>query len=493
MDQTASMIKAENKRLMQERDALRVDFEECSSELYKRMPANQITDSSIQKEFARLRLSIDVFVFEVMKDEVADDALFKLCQKEQKSQKQKTGRLRTPLSKIIQHADISAWGPYECSNLYILSVIIQWILDEFIFGKSYPVGITDEQIQVIEEVEEGMDKSMIHASQTESELVAPINLISLSNREVAEQSKIDIWRSETLTALTTLREYDIRLESASRRICNDLNGLLSPWLLEAGPFAKIEGSFRQEILDPAIKLHQDLSSSSYRYDTSLIPVNGRLSPKQMLEEWELKNADTWQTPRSENRIGKALYCLHPPIYRLRSGGRPPIAIAKAVMVVASPGKGKSLNPQGNKGSPQRATTAPSAAMGSSIATSHTISPLKQESPARKLADSPSVSTGKDSPTASRSTQHSSNQKKTLNGKNDLPRDSKGTSKASAAKVAARQPSRRESRDTSKDASSPRSSASESSQPPLDPSTPGPSKPSAKRRSSKTWNPLRIPR
>ena len=35
-------------------------------------------------------------------------------------------------------------------------MIIQWILDEYIFGKSYPMGITDEHIRVLEEVEEGM-------------------------------------------------------------------------------------------------------------------------------------------------------------------------------------------------------------------------------------------------------------------------------------------------------------------------------------------------
>lgn len=274
-----------------------------------------------------------------------------------------------------------------------------------------------------------------------------------------------------MTALTVLPGNDTLLERASRSICNDLSDFLSPWLLEAGPFAKVEESFRREILDPAIRLHQDLRSSCYRYDTKLITDIGRLSPKQMLEEWELKDADTWLKPRGENAVGKALYCLHPPILRLRDQG-PPIVLVKAVMVVASPERERISNPQGIKGKVQRGTTAPPATTGSSTATSQTMSP--------------------------RSTQHSSNQKKTStrqsSGGSKRDQDVRpsnrghrmeGTSKGSVPKVAPHQPSKRDSRDTSKDESSSRNSASKFSQPPLDPSSPGPSKPSAKHRSSKT--------
>lgn len=153
------MLKAENTRLMQERDALIVDLQERDAELWKRMPPNQISEPSIKEAFKQIRSSIDGFVFDIMRDEVADDALLLLCQKEQRSQKQQTGKLRISLSEFIRNADLSAWGPYECSNLYILSVIIQWIIDEFIFSESYPMGITNEQIQVMEEVEEGMRKT----------------------------------------------------------------------------------------------------------------------------------------------------------------------------------------------------------------------------------------------------------------------------------------------------------------------------------------------
>ena len=168
MDQKVSMLTAENTRLIQERESLIADLEECKSELFKRMPPSQISDDSIQKAYRRIHQSIDSFVFDIMSDEVVDDALYILCQKEQRLQKQKTRKTRNSLSKYISSAEISAWGPYECSNLYILSVIIQWILDEFIFGESYPIGVPEEQIRTIEEVAKGIGKSMWRASEAGS-------------------------------------------------------------------------------------------------------------------------------------------------------------------------------------------------------------------------------------------------------------------------------------------------------------------------------------
>ena len=60
--------------------------------------------------------------------------------------------------------DIRAWGPYECSNFYILSVLIQWILDEYAFKCKYPMGTTKEQRATLKEVEKGL----CHASQMQS-------------------------------------------------------------------------------------------------------------------------------------------------------------------------------------------------------------------------------------------------------------------------------------------------------------------------------------
>ena len=73
-----TMLKAENARLTQQRENLILDLEECKSDLFKRMPPNQISDESIRKALERIRGSIDEFVFDTMGD-VADDALYSFC------------------------------------------------------------------------------------------------------------------------------------------------------------------------------------------------------------------------------------------------------------------------------------------------------------------------------------------------------------------------------------------------------------------------------
>lgn len=350
----------------------------------------------------------------------------------------------------------------------------------------------------------------------------------LSDRDVAGQERINVWRSETLTALTALGENETRLEGASKNISYDLNRFLSPYLLKAGPFDKVKSRFKRDILDPAIKLHQDIRSSSHQYEMKRITVFDRLSPKEMLGEWELKDADVWQKPRGEKEVGKALYCLHPSISRLRTMGKPPIVIAKPVIVVTSPERERNSNPYGNKDSLLSGTTAPPASIDSSLATSQIISSFDRE---------PSILTDSDSTNNSRSTKDVFNQRRAStnpttkkqeylpvaplrrgsvplersDGKHDLPRDSRfdleeerqssgrlkvdqdnrpyrrghsipGTLNSFPSQAAAHHSLRRVRKDTSGDKSSRRGSGDENSQPPISPSTPVASPPSDKSRS-----------
>ena len=157
------MLKAENTRLMQERENLIVDLEECKSDLFRRMPRNQVSDEAIGKALERIRGSIDDFVFDTVGD-VGDNVLYKFCQGKQQKRQQKSQTPRNFLDNLIMMQDIRAWGPYDCSNFYILSAIIQWVLDEYVFQSKYPMGITEEQKATLEEVEKGM----WHASRMQS-------------------------------------------------------------------------------------------------------------------------------------------------------------------------------------------------------------------------------------------------------------------------------------------------------------------------------------
>ena len=382
MEEEITILAEENARLLQERKYLIADLEECKTELFRRMPPTQISDSSIKTVFEQIHRSIDSFVYDVMRDVVDDDALHSYCLDLQRRPKRKRRRSRNPFHEYVRKADISTWGLYSCSNMYILSVVIQFILDEFVFKKPYPIGITDAQLLVLKEVE----KAMLHTGQAPGQAGAHVSMDQQSNRDGPGQERIDLWRSETLTALTALRENGANLEKDTRKICSNLGVFFSPWLLGAGPFAKVEERFRQEILDPAIRLHQDLKSSSYRYeyDTIASAVFDELSPRHLFDRCDLIDADSWLKPRSEKDVGRALYNLHPSIVRFRGRGKTPIVITKPVIVVSSPNRERSWNQHGRIKSLMDGTNLVPVAVESSYAKIQTLS--LQTSAEVKVAD-----------------------------------------------------------------------------------------------------------
>ena len=206
------------------------------------------------------------------------------------------------------------------------------------------------------------------------------------------QLSIDRWRSETLTALIARRESDLCLADASNDIISKVRRILSDWMLDAGSSVKLESRFQRDILDPAIRLHQNLSSSSHKYTMEPIQVLKELSPGQMLNEWVLKDADEWRQVKKENRVGKALYCLHPPLLRHRPNGGAPIVIMKPVIVVVRPGKESMSKPHSRNNTLSDGTTTPPAATRSASVTNQFLPSLDQDiSPRGDLADSPYVS------------------------------------------------------------------------------------------------------
>ena len=148
-------LREENKSLTQEQYELTADLEQCKAELFAWKPPSQISDDSIQKDLERIRQSIDSFVYDAMVD-VEDDALYHFCEKQYQKYKKQKGKNSSRFGNFIKTADISAWGQYGCSNFYILSVILEWILDEYIFPDPYPKGITPVQKETTRDVEKGM-------------------------------------------------------------------------------------------------------------------------------------------------------------------------------------------------------------------------------------------------------------------------------------------------------------------------------------------------
>ena len=170
---------------------------------------------------------------------------------------------------------------------------------------------------------------------------------------------------------------------------------------DAGPFAKVEERFRREILDPAIKLHQDLESSSNGYRIEYTADFERLPLKQIAEESELKDGDTWQRVKGEIEIGKALYCLHPSIVRPRARGPNPTIVAKSIIVVTSTERKRDPNSYDNRDSSKSFMMAVPALIESSLA-KDTSSSGREKNAQLRFTYNPLKFTISDSTTDSRS-------------------------------------------------------------------------------------------
>src|SRR2546430_91615 len=81
-----------------------------------------------------------------------------------------------------------------------------------------------------------------------------------------DQFSINKWRSETLSALVAHQSFEHNQEKALSDIFADAADAISQWLPVRSTFAKHEARFRQEILDPAVRLHQAMRTSVDRYD-----------------------------------------------------------------------------------------------------------------------------------------------------------------------------------------------------------------------------------
>lgn len=139
-------------KLKNENAGLLTDLEDCKDSLCDLQPWEQITDDSVQKEWERILGAIDGLVYEIMVD-AKDDALYSTWKKLRQDRKQ----LR--VIQMIKESDVRAWAQFACSNFLILSIVIQWILDEYIFRNEFPLSIDSNEIGFIKEIEKGVRQS----------------------------------------------------------------------------------------------------------------------------------------------------------------------------------------------------------------------------------------------------------------------------------------------------------------------------------------------
>ena len=140
----------QNKRLQEERAQLEEEIHEYRSDLTALRFPEHCSDESIQKSLERIHRAIDDWVFEAL-SRSEENVLYRLCQKQYQAQRQQKGRSRFG-KKFLSKSFTWNQGPYPCSDHFILSKVIQWILDEEIFQRHYPLVLSKVQRKFLDEV-----------------------------------------------------------------------------------------------------------------------------------------------------------------------------------------------------------------------------------------------------------------------------------------------------------------------------------------------------
>ena len=148
----ASLLQ-DSERRKAEYDSLLEDFEECKTQLLKWQAPVQTSDDSMQKTLEKIHRAIDGWVYDAVAH-VEDNVLYNLCLKEHRDlqKQQRCSRFEA----FIKNSVVQVWGPYSCSNFLILSLVIQWILDEYVFREKYPLTVSLAHTRALGELEDAM-------------------------------------------------------------------------------------------------------------------------------------------------------------------------------------------------------------------------------------------------------------------------------------------------------------------------------------------------
>jgi hypothetical protein len=137
--------------LVEENEKLKSELEEYTSAVFAGLRENKLSDASIKRDYADICEAIEVWMDNTMAD--AKDGDFRKHYKHMS----KTRKGRSVIKPICEDVlDPSRLGDNGHSDYFFVSLVIVNGLYHRIFLDPYPVGITDRQKRVVNEVTKGM-------------------------------------------------------------------------------------------------------------------------------------------------------------------------------------------------------------------------------------------------------------------------------------------------------------------------------------------------
>ncbi|KAL9116963.1 MAG: hypothetical protein Q9187_006506 [Circinaria calcarea] len=141
-----------------------------------------------------------------------------------------------------------------------------------------------------------------------------------------------------------------------------------------------------------------MKTSSRQYELIVEDFPKELSAPQLLNEWNLKDADTWGPVKRDTQIETLLHFLHPSLIRLGIGGVSRLVLLKPVAIVTRPGRKENSTLQTKRGEVSRDSAVRPKRGELSDYLDH-LTPLsiqRHMSPERNLADNTSLFNGSSS-------------------------------------------------------------------------------------------------
>ena len=108
---------------------------------------------------------------------------------------------------------------------------------------------------------------------------------------------------------------------------------LSLWLPINAMSSQLESQFERKVLRPAVKFHQDRQPSTTQYLLERVDTSELDRMPNLLENWNVKNVDTWTSVKIGEQIETILHCLHPSLICVTSEGLVRSMLVKPVIVV----------------------------------------------------------------------------------------------------------------------------------------------------------------
>ncbi|KAL8840763.1 MAG: hypothetical protein Q9170_001201 [Blastenia crenularia] len=293
--------------------SLKQELQACKDDLFKMQPKNRVPDSDVARSYDDLQ------------EHVCSWIAYEISRFENKHRK----TTQDPLPNLFHHGNTSIADKFlkaypSSGGEYLVRSIIAHNLHEIVFSERIVlVGLDDAEAALLQRIERSMGR-----------MDPPRDLDS-----------INMWRSDTLSALSKTATF----EKFQRRASRDIAEALSQQVVKYFPIVAKNESRLQELLEkiinPAVELATTIQTSPSQYIfvptvKKFFPFDGYSVTRETLSKFKLIDIGSGKTLKPDSpvqsdeqgHIGTPIMVLAPALYRCDPGQSALLLVKEVVLV-----------------------------------------------------------------------------------------------------------------------------------------------------------------